>query len=140
MSTCKHGVDSNKATCANCQNERRRKASLKTRKLIAGLTRIIAPAMGHSTAPGYICDCCGIHEAVVPSHEVMTSENTWARSLLCDGCWRDLSTSEILNFYRSVYEERPEGGDSWEDIERAIRYPFWWRSRSRVYLSIEECR
>lgn len=117
-----------------------KKASLKTRKTIAGLTRFLAPLFGHWVLEG--CWSCGIHEAVVPEHSLAFSEGTGC-IILCEGCWRDLSLSEKIKYYRQWYDkvigDQTDYEFTWEQIEMAIKYPYYWRNKSGAYLSIMEC-
>lgn len=139
MTVCKHGCDSRYASCANCVNERHREASIRTRRLIAPLTRFLAPLFGHWNIPG--CKNCGIHEAVVPRHSVSYNEGTGC-SLVCEGCWRDLPTMQKVEIYRRRHSEETARGNhdfTWEQIEMAVRYPYYWRNKTGMFLTLEEC-
>lgn len=138
MSICVHGVDTRKADCMNCQNARHHRAGLETRRGLARLSRWLAPLFGHwdaCRAPGVVCQACGIHEAVVPQHTVMHNEGEGS-GLLCEGCWRDLSTESKVWHYRKFYEAHwaKTGRNDWNEIERAIRHPYHWRDKSGVVL------
>jgi hypothetical protein len=137
MSICKHEVDSEKGICANCQNARHRKASIKTRKCIAWLTKLLAPMFGHFIQDG--CICCGIHSAVTPMHTVWHNEGSGS-AVLCEGCWHDLAIPEKLKFYKMAYERwwSGEGWEKWEEIEKSIIHPYYWRNESGAYLSFKE--
>jgi hypothetical protein len=71
-------------------------------------------------------------------HTVYTNEDS-GTFILCEGCWRDLSTSEKINFYRIAHEKWWSDSENWEEIVKAIRYPYWWRNKSGYYLTFEEC-
>ncbi len=125
---CKHGVDPDTAVCGNCENERNCRAALRTRRCIAGLSHLFSRLFGHQYGMG--CAGCGIPESVSPWHLVMLNE-TRGISVLCEGCWRDLSIEEKLRAYRRFYDQYWKDRDdlSWEQVERAIRFPFHWRNR-----------
>ena len=108
---------------------------MRTRKTIAWFTRFLAPLFGHWALNG--CVCCGIHEAVTPKHTVWNNEGSGS-SILCEGCWHDLSTPEKLRYYRIAYEKWWADGRDWKEYEMAIRYPYHWRNKSGVFLTFEE--
>ena len=140
MTICRHGVNSNEASCVNCENTKRRKQSLKIRKFIAPIINLLVPVFG--LPPWSVCPSCGIAQHVVPFHSVQYDEG-YGSSIICEACWRDISMSEKLNIYKQrwtkVYKDRQDSwAYSWEEIEKAIQYPFYWENTTGYTLRILE--
>jgi len=70
-------------------------------------------------------------------HTVWENEGTGS-SVLCEGCWNDLSIPEKVAYYKIAYERWWSDGNDWEVYEKAIWCPYWWRNKSGAYLTLEE--
>ena len=134
MNICRHGVDSREATCGNCANTKRRKRSLRFRKFIAPLIDFLVPFFGLPTWVG--CRSCGMPEHIVPFHAVMYNEGIGS-SIICEACWRDISETEKLRLYKQAWVQAWQHCQSWEEIEKAIIYPLYWRNKTGGFMRIE---
>jgi hypothetical protein len=53
-----------------------------------------------------------------------------------------LPTSKKVEYYKQRYKDVYEGKDyefTWKQVEMAVKYPYYWRNKSGVFLVVEEC-